>query len=213
MKKLILLVSVTILSLTGFAQNEKYTGAMKKNITMIDSAYSKPDVFLSLANTFERIGAAEKNQWLPFYYAAYCRVNFGFMQKNPAGNDAIADKASELINKADSLQPANSEISSVKSMIATLRLMVNPMQRFMEYGPLSDEWLKKSKDQDSANPRPYLLKGQGLKFTPEQFGGGCKTAAEHLATAVEKFATFKPATEINPNWGKTYAETLLKGCQ
>ena len=213
MKKLILLVSVTILSLTGFAQNEKYIGAMKKNITMIDSAYSKPDVFLSLANTFERIGAAEKNQWLPFYYAAYCRVNFGFMQKDPACNDAIADKASELINKADSLQPANSEISSVKSMIATLRLMVNPMQRFMEYGPLSDEWLEKSKDQDSANPRPYLLKGQGLKFTPEQFGGGCKTAAEQLATAVEKFATFKPATEINPNWGKTYAETLLKGCQ
>ena len=213
MKKIILLVSVTILSITGFAQNEKYIGAMKKNITMIDSAYSKPDAFLSLANTFERIGAAEKNQWLPFYYAAYCRVNFGFMQKDPAGNDAIADKASELINKADSLQPANSEISSVKSMIATLRLMVNPMQRFMEYGPLSDEWLEKSKDQDSANPRPYLLKGQGLKFTPEQFGGGCKTAAEQLATAVEKFATFKPATEINPNWGKTYAETLLKGCQ
>ena len=98
-------------------------------------------------------------------------------------------------------------------MIATLRLMVNPMQRFMEYGPLSDEWLEKSKEQDPGNPRPYLLKGQGLKFTPEQFGGGCKTAAEQLATAVEKFATFKPATEINPNWGKTYAETLLKGCQ
>lgn len=213
MKKIILLVSVTILSITGFAQNEKYIGAMKKNITMIDSAYSKPDAFLSLANTFERIGAAEKNQWLPFYYAAYCRVNFGFMQKDPAGNDAIADKASELINKADSLQPANSEISSVKSMIATLRLMVNPMQRFMEYGPLSDEWLEKSKDQDSANPRPYLLKGQGLKFTPEQFGGGCKTAAEQLATAVEKFATFKPATDIHPHWGKGYAETLLKGCK
>lgn len=213
MKKIILLVSVTILSITGFAQNEKYIGAMKKNITMIDSAYSKPDAFLGLANTFERIGAAEKNQWLPFYYAAYCRVNFGFMQKDPAGNDAIADKASELINKADSLQPANSEISSVKSMIATLRLMVNPMQRFMEYGPLSDEWLEKSKDQDSANPRPYLLKGQGLKFTPEQFGGGCKTAAEQLATAVEKFATFKPATDIHPHWGKGYAETLLKGCK
>ena len=213
MKKIILLVSVTILSITGFAQNEKYIGAMKKNITMIDSAYSKPDAFLSLANTFERIGAAEKNQWLPFYYAAYCRVNFGFMQKDPAGNDAIADKASELINKADSLQPANSEISSVKSMIATLRLMVNPMQRFMEYGPLSDEWLEKSKDQDSANPRPYLLKGQGLKFTPEQFGGGCKTAAEQLTTAVEKFATFKPATDIHPHWGKGYAETLLKGCK
>ncbi len=212
MKKFLFLMMVTALSVSVNAQSEKYISAMKTNISLTDSSFTNPDNFLSLANTFERIGAAEKTQWLPYYYAAYCRVNFAFMQQDRSGNDAIADKAEEMINKADSLQPKNSEISCVKSMIASVRLMVNPQQRYMQYGSLSSGFLTAAKEQDPTNPRPYMLKGQGLQFTPEQFGGGCKTAKPELEMAVEKFNTFKPASEISPNWGKTYTEGLLKAC-
>ena len=212
MKKFLFLMMVTALSVSVNAQSEKYISAMKTNISLTDSSFTNPDNFLGLANTFERIGAAEKTQWLPYYYAAYCRVNFAFMQQDRSGNDAIADKAEEMINKADSLQPKNSEISCVKSMIASVRLMVNPQQRYMQYGSLSSGFLTAAKEQDPTNPRPYMLKGQGLQFTPEQFGGGCKTAKPELEMAVEKFNTFKPASEISPNWGKTYTEGLLKAC-
>ena len=82
----------------------------------------------------------------------------------------------------------------------------------MQYGSLSSGFLTAAKEQDPTNPRPYMLKGQGLQFTPEQFGGGCKTAKPELEMAVEKFNTFKPASEISPNWGKTYTEGLLKAC-
>lgn len=213
MKKIILFLSVTILSVAVFAQNDKYMGAMKKNIAMMDSAFAKPDAFLSLANTFERIGTVEKNQWLPYYYAAYCRVNYAFMQEDKTANDPIADKAAELIAKADSLQPNNSEISCVKSMIASVKMLVNPQQRYMQYGMESNKALELAKVQDPSNPRPYLLKGQNLKYTPEQFGGGCKTAKPELEMAKEKFAAFKPASLINPDWGKDYSEKLLKDCQ
>jgi hypothetical protein len=37
---------------------------------------------LNLANNFERIATAEKNQWLPYYYAAFCQVNLGFIEKD-----------------------------------------------------------------------------------------------------------------------------------
>ena len=213
MKKITLLLAVIILSVGVFAQNDKYTSAMKKNIAMIDSAFVKPDAFLSLANTFERIGTAEKNQWLPYYYAAYCRVNYAFMEKDKTANDPIADKAAELIAKADSLKPNNSEISCVKSMIASVKMMVNPQQRFMQYGAESDKALKIAMIQDTTNPRPYLLKGQSLKHMPEQYGGGCKTAKPKLEMAKEKFAAFKSASPINPDWGREYAERLLKDCQ
>ena len=213
MKKITFLLAVTILSVGVFAQNDKYTSAMKKNIAMIDSAFAKPDAFLSLANTFERIGTAEKNQWVPYYYAAYCRVNYAFMEKDKTANDPIADKAAELIAKADSLQPNNSEISCVKSMIASVKMMVNPQQRFMQYGAESDKALKIAMIQDTTNPRPYLLKGQSLKYMPEQYGGGCKTAKPKLEMAKEKFAAFKSASPINPDWGREYAERLLKDCQ
>ena len=213
MKKIMLFTVICLMSIASFAQSEKYVNAMKANIAMIDSAFGNPDAFLGLANTFERIGTAEKTQWLPYYYAAYCRLNYGFMQKDASGNDPIADKATDLINKADSLQSDNSEISCLKSMAASMRLMVNPQQRYLQYGPLSDGFLKKAEAQDPANPRPYMLKGQGLKYTPEQFGGGCKTAKPQIDIALEKFATFKPASDISPNWGKAYTETLAKDCQ
>ena len=100
MKKFLFLMMVTALSVSVNAQSEKYISAMKTNISLTDSSFTSPDNFLSLANTFERIGAAEKTQWLPYYYAAYCRVNFAFMQQDRSGNDVIADKAEEMINNA-----------------------------------------------------------------------------------------------------------------
>ena len=212
MKKIIIYCFITFASFSSFAQNEKYVNAMKKNIAQLDSAFAKPDAFLSLANTFERIGTAEKAEWLPYYYAAYCRVNYAFMQPDPSENDAVADKATELINKADSLQPSNSEISCIKSMIASVQMMVNPQQRFMQYGPISQKAMTVAMQQDPSNPRPYMLKGQGLKYTPEQFGGGCKKAMVELAIAQEKFGTFKPVSEISPNWGKSYTEMIIKEC-
>ena len=212
MKKFLLLPALCIFFFAASAQNEKYVSAMTKNIVMLDSAFRSTDAFLGLANTFERIATAEKSQWLPYYYAAYSHLNYGFMQKDPKGNDPIADKAEALINKADSLQPGNSEISCIKSMIASARLMVNPMQRYMEYGRIGDDMIKKAKEQDPANPRPYMLKGQGLKYTPEQYGGGCKTAKPELEKAMEKFNAFKPATDLSPNWGKAYTELMVIDC-
>ncbi len=213
MKKLILLSVISIISLLTFAQSEKYIGAMKKNIALLDSAYAKPDNFIGLANTFERIGTSEKNQWLPFYYAAYCRVNYAFMQKDPAGNDEIAAKATALVNTADSLQPNNSEISCLKSMIASVQMLVNPQQRYMQYGAASQMELQKAMQQDPANPRPYMLKGQSLKYTPQQFGGGCKNALPQLEIAAEKYASFKPVSEIYPSWGKAFTESMVKECK
>ncbi len=213
MKKIILVSILTFFAFITFAQSEKYTGAMKKNIALIDSAFAKPDNLLSLANTFERIGTSEKVEWLPFYYAALCRVNYAFMQKDPSGNDPIAEKATMLINTADSLMPSNSEISCLKSMIASAQMMVNPQQRYMQYGATSQKELQKAMQQDPTNPRPYMLKGQGLKYTPENFGGGCKTAMPQLEIAMEKFSAFKPASEIYPNWGKGYTEGIIKECK
>ncbi|MEO6490022.1 MAG: hypothetical protein ABIO04_08805 [Ferruginibacter sp.] len=212
MKKVILFFSVIIIAATCFAQSEKFVSAMKNNIAAIDTSFKNPQNLLSLANTFERIAMAEKNQWLPYYYAALCQVNYTYMEQDKSKVDPIADKATLLINKADSLQPNNSEISCIKSMIASSHLMVDPMNRYMTYGPESSANMEKAMKQDPANPRPYFLKGQGLKYTPEQFGGGCKTAVEQLQMAIDMYATFKPVSEISPNWGKQRTETLLNEC-
>lgn len=196
-----------------FAQSEKFTMAMKKNLAVMDSSFRNPADLLKLANNFERIATAEKSQWQPYYYAAYCQVMNGFMEQDKDKVDAIADKATDLIAAADSLMPGNSEISCIKSMIATCHIMVNPMQRWQEYGQKSTSYMEAAMKQDPSNPRPYYLKGQTLKNTPENFGGGCNTAKPALATAMEKFNAFKLTNEFNPNWGKEITQRLLASCK
>src|SRR6187551_725742 len=134
MKKTMISVVILLLSTVVFAQSEKFTAAMKKNFEALDTSFKNPINLLTVANNFERIATAEKNQWLPYYYAAFCQVNYGFMETDKSKVDAYADKATELINKADSLSPKNSEISCVKSMIATCHMVVDPMTRYQEYG-------------------------------------------------------------------------------
>jgi len=213
MKKLCLLVAVSFLYISSFAQSEKYMAVMKSNIAAIDTSFKNPVNLLTLANNFERIAAAEKNQWLPYYYAALCQVNYTYMEQDKSKIDAIADKATVLINKADSLMPNNSEISCIKSMIASSHMMVNPMQRYMEYGPESASHLESAMQQDPTNPRPEYLKGQGLKYTPEQYGGGCATAKPVLQSSLDKYKNFKPASEIHPNWGMQRVELLISECK
>lgn len=212
MKKLLLLTSLSLVSFFSFAQSEKYVTAMKNNIGAIDSSFRNPPNMLALANNFERIATAEKNQWLPYYYAAYCQVNYGFLEKDGSKKDGFADKATALINKADSLSQKNSEISCIRSMIASCHMMVNPMQRYMIYGQESTTQMENAMEQDPTNPRPYLLKGQGLKYTPEQFGGGCATAKPELQTAIDKFRLFKPASELHPVWGMERTQQLMNEC-
>jgi hypothetical protein len=213
MKKLLLLTAVLFLTVLSFAQNERYIAAMKKNLAGMDSSFRTPADLVKLANSFERIANTEKSEWLPYYYAAFCQVNAGFMEQDKSKTDAIADKATELIKKADSLAPNNSEISCIKSMIASCHMMVNPQERWMQYGQESSSNMEAAMQQDATNPRPYFLKGQGLMYTPEQFGGGCVTAKPQLETALEKYNTFKPASELHPDWGKQIVEKLISECK
>jgi hypothetical protein len=212
MKKIIFSTVLMLITTASFAQSDRYMAAMKSNIAAIDSSFKNPANLLTLANNFERIATAEKNQWLPYYYAALCQVNYTYMEQDKSKIDAIADKATELINKADSLQPKNSEISCIKSMIASSHMMVNPAQRYMEYMPEIEVSIKIAIQQDPTNPRPEYLKGQSLKYTPEQFGGGCSTAKPVLQSSLDKYGKFKPASELHPNWGKQRVELLISEC-
>src|SRR5688572_22471495 len=212
MKKMFFaLLSLAVVT-QGVAQSEKFTKAMSTNIALWDSAKTA-DEMLSVSAAFERIGDAEKTQWLPYYYASLSQVLYAFIKNDMSNNDAYAGKAEQLLTKADGLQPNNSEISTIKAMIATLRMLVNPQQRWQQYGAVIQQELDNAKKQDPTNPRPYYLQGQNLRNTPEQFGGGCSTAKPVLEEAIKKYEAFKPASSISPSWGKSQVEKVLAGCK
>jgi hypothetical protein len=212
MKKILLAALVLTISTVSFSQSDRYKQAMTTNISKMDSAKSVDDM-LAASQAFERIGDAEKTQWLPYYYAALTYSLHAYMKNTPSSNDTYANKAEELINKAEALQQNNSEIACVKSLIASLRMIVDPQSRWQTYGPTIQQEIEKSKSIDPSNPRPYFLQGQNLRYTPEQFGGGCAPAKPVLEEALKKFETFKPASELHPTWGKGEVSRLLEGCK
>ena len=124
--------------------------------------------------------------------------------------DPLADKAELLINQAESLSKDNSEIYLVKKLIATLRLIADPQTRYQTYGPAAVEALATAKKLNPGNPRIYLLEGQDKFYTPEQFGGSKTEAKKLFEESKAKFDTFKPASDIDPNWGRNQVDYFLQ---
>lgn len=210
MKKLFILALVAVTAFQSTAQNKKYIATMEKNIAALDSTRDGAGL-QNLANTFERIAGAEKTEWLPSYYTAYCYVNMTYTTKGDM-IDTYCDKAESFIKKADSISPNNSEIYTLKAQIASARISVNPMTRGQKYGTESAELRDKAKELDKTNPRPYYLEGTGYFYTPPMFGGGKDKAKPVFEKALQMFETFVPASTIAPHWGKGATQYFLKEC-
>lgn len=214
MKKIVFTIAALMLTFFGFAQNEKYIKAMEKLVPAVDTTFSAKGLD-ELGNSFQRIAEAEKTQWLPYYYAALCNVTSAYTTN--AGNimgmgdkvDPIANKAEELLNKAEALSKDNSEIYCVKKMIASLRLLADPMNRYMTYGPMAEQALAKAKQLNPDNPRVYILQGQDKYYTPAEYGGSKEEGKKLFEEAKKKLETFKPESSIHPTWGKTQVEYFL----
>src|SRR5665811_996590 len=97
MKIIFLFTFLTVFSATGFSQSEEYVAEMKTLIPKIDTSFKNPSNLLNLANEFEHVAVEEKNQWLPYYYAAFCEVNYGFMEQDKDQVDGFVDKATALL--------------------------------------------------------------------------------------------------------------------
>jgi hypothetical protein len=202
MKKVFLFMIAVAAVTASFAQSERYINAMKTNIAKLDSGLIRNNLG-ELSNNFERIAAAEKSEWLPYYYAAYCTVMQALMEQDKSKSDAIADKAEALVTKAEAIAgKENSELLVIRSMIASAHLMVDPQSRWQQYGPASTENMMKARQLDPKNPRPVYLEGQAKFYTPESFGGGKVPARELFQQALQMFDNFQPASSIHPSWGK-----------
>ena len=216
MKKIFLTFLLFGGSIVLYAQSEKYKSAMKDKIAVLDTSRDVAGL-KDISASFERIGDAEKTQWLPYYYAALAQVNAGNFiyvsnTSDPAqlkNLDALADKAEQMITKAEALSKDNSEIYTLKKMIASLRMMVDPMNRYMTYGEKAQQALATAKTLNPENPRIYLLEGEDKFYTPEQYGGSKTEAKKMFEEALKKFDSFKPASDLDPNWGRSTAQYFL----
>ncbi|ROH98963.1 hypothetical protein EGI16_20655 [Chryseobacterium sp. G0240] len=211
MKKYILSLALAFISFTAFAQTD-YEKIMTEKIAKIETSKT-PEDFQTLANDFQRIGSKESSQWLPAYYAALASVQKGrvlMRTGNMQEMDAIASQAEKYLATAQNLAGAdNAEIHLLRKMAFSLRMMVNPQQRYMTDGMRAAEELNVAEKLDPANPRIALIKAEDTYFTPEQYGGSKTKGIAQFKDALAKFNAYKPKTALDPNWGKAEAEYFI----
>ena len=167
MKQLFIIISMFFVGMVS-AQS-KYEAAMMRGFEQMKSAKTAEDMAATSA-FFERVADAEKDKWLPYYYAAQTIYFTGWM--NPkADKDKVGEKCKDLIAKAEAIEH-NSELYCMHQMVAVLQMTVDPMARYQTYGAEAKNALENAKKADPKNPRIYFLDGQTLMNTPEAFGGG-----------------------------------------
>lgn len=209
MKKYLLSFALVLLSLTAFAQTG-YEKAMTEKIAKMETCKT-PEDFQVLANDFQRIAEKEKDKWQPLYYVAFSFIQKGRLQMRDGKTqdlDEPADQAMKYLASAESISD-NAEIHLLKKMAYSLKMMVNPMQRYMTDGAKAATELATAEKLEPNNPRVALIKAEDMYFTPEQYGGSKTKGLELFKQALEKFNSYKPKTSIDPNWGKEEAEYFI----
>lgn len=226
MKQLLLIAAVTI-SVAAHAQSDKYMDAMKKSLSLFDSAKTGADLE-NAAASFQRIGDAEKTQWLPYYWSALCLATEGWKYyPNEKGETeikvsdlsgtitALAGRINAALDKADAIatdDSAKSEILTIRNMTATQQMLVDPQSRYMTFGAQANQDLQKAMTLNPNNPRAYYLQGMSIFGTPEQFGGGKEKAKPIFQKAVD-LGSAEQEKPLYPHWGLDMSKAMLAACQ
>ncbi len=209
-----LIYSLTILSffLLSFTKGG-YEAAMENALAEMHKANTVIDI-QAAANKFERIGAAEKNKWLPYYYSAYCYVMMTTHEKDLTKWDGYLDTADNILDKAQKLKkPDMVEILALRGFSNMMRISVNPSVRGQEYSMKSAAFLQQAHLLDDENPRVNLMMAQMLYGTAQFFGKGTDEACKKNADAIALFEQEElEGKGINPSWGKPQVESMLKKC-
>lgn len=209
MKHLLIAAFTILFGTTVKAQSEKFTAAMQKQLTLLDSAKTTQDL-QAVANAFERIGDAEKTQWLPYYYAGLALTTAGWRDK-ALDKDANSEKVKALCVKAESIEK-NAEICSLRNMAASQQMLVDPQSRWMSYGQEAGNAMQDGLKLDPNNPRLYYLQGMSIFGTPEQFGGGKAKAKPIFEKALELYKAEK-VKPLYPHWGQQQTEQMIEQCK
>ena len=108
MKKLLLTTGMLFLLVFAYCNNNTYENAMLNNLKAYNAAKTVEEL-QDVANKFVTIAMAEKDKWLPYYYAADVYINMSFRSKDGGTKDQLLDQAQKYLDEAIKLQPNESE--------------------------------------------------------------------------------------------------------
>jgi hypothetical protein len=165
------------------------------------------------SNMFERIAAAEPDNWLPPYYAAQVNIMRSFGERDEEKLSAQLKKAQDLLNDATAISKENPEILVLQALLHTVWVVYDGATYGMTLSGKVVELYTKASILAPNNPRVKSCKADWDMGGAKYFGQDTTPFCKEIESALELFANFKPVTPFHPNWGKERAEQISKSCK
>jgi hypothetical protein len=210
----LLVLAVVLLLVTAGSLNAddtRYIEAMQKNIQAVYKAKSVTDLQGSV-NSLDRIAAAEKVKWEPYYYVSFAYILMSNFEQDAAKKDLYLDQANASIEKAVSINDNESEIIALVGFIHMMRVAVDPASRGAQYSGMAMQAFGKATSLNPENPRALALMAQMQFGTAKFFGSPATEACATLDAALQKFDSYKSDNPLAPQWGREMALGLKKEC-
>lgn len=134
------------------ANDGRYLEAMQKNIQAIYTSKSIADLQNSV-NTLERIASAEKTKWEPYYYAAFGYIRMANLEQDGGKKDGYLDQALAAVEKAEAIDPRESEITAMEGFVHMIRVTVDPATRGPQFAGMAMQSFGQASAMNPENPR------------------------------------------------------------
>ncbi len=206
MKKILLLL--TLVFAASVSAQTDYEKGMTKAFELWKNQKNTEAIQL-----FERIATAEKDNWLPPFYAATVQIISAFREKDETVLTAKLNKAKEYLDTANAISKNNPEIMITYALLNTAYIAFDGQKYGMTLSGKNVAIYNKALAIAPNNPRVVLSKAEwdmgGAKF----FGQPIEPFCKDVKKAIELFKEEKQTTKFYPYNGLERAEKILENCE
>ena len=206
MKNLTIIIALLMTSMLSAQSN--YEKGMQKAFELWET-----NNWTEAEQLFERIAAAEPNQWLPNYYIAQLNSLKTWEEKDADKVKAQLDKAQDYLNRAMAINKDDADILVMQAQILTNWVVFDGMTYGMKYSAKITELYNRAYTLAPQNPMVVLNRADWNMGSARYFGQDTTPFCKDVEKAIELFANFKPETVFHPNWGRERAAQVLKSCE
>lgn len=199
---------VLVILATKLQAQTNYEKGMEKAFALWEASPIKA------SQLFERIAAAEPENWLPPYYAAETLILDGFTKLND--KNALEEQlkqAQSFLNDATAISKDNPEIMVIQALLHTVYVASDGATYGMTLSGKIMTLYNQAEKLAPNNPRVVLNKAEWEMGSARYFGQDIQPFCKDVERSLELFATFKPESKFYPSWGKERAEEILKECK
>ncbi|WP_367389804.1 hypothetical protein [Lewinella sp. LCG006] len=204
-------------SLLAQNQEDRFTTTMGSVLASMEPQENTPVDWEAITNKLERIAAAEPDQWLPSYYLSYATLQRAMVEMskgNTEGVERYVKASASYLEQAKTKTAMNSELKCQEGYVMQGYIWIDQVNNGPQYAGAAHAAYAAAAQMDPENPRPLMLRGMLVLFTPEFFGGGAEKAMPLLQGADQLYQLERSKERgLLPTWGYPTNQWMLNKAQ